>query len=294
MKYKIEFWLYGEFETVEAAERLNQRAAEGWELVNITGGSSDISSNHVMWRFALYRKNPAAVNFRYTADIVNLEASEDYIDFCREAGWEKVIVLNSGMCIFLSKDGTGKPLHTSSEVEFEYQLQVLSENHVSTSVGYYILWIAVACGFLGVFGWKEWSLVKDGAGEDFILWFLPFYAVLFLKEPLGYSVNLLYLKYARRCMDAGKAVKRPGWISKLSGFLAILTEAVVLYIAVVVVVRSICKGASPVPICAALLAGAVLNAAAVWVKLFKNKMGLGSAMSLAGLSIALIVPMLLV
>lgn len=283
MKYKVEFWPYGEFETVEAAERLNRRAKEGWELVNITGSSSDIGTNHVMLRFALYRKNPAAVDFRYTADIVSLRDDADYIELCRDSGWEKAVELTSGMCVFLSRDGSGRPLHTSKEVEFEHQLQVLSENHVTTEAATYLLGIAVLCGILG---WIGWSSLKDGIPpleENCILWLIPAYAVLYLGEPLVYSVNLLYIKYARRRLDAGEEVKRPGWMRRLSGFFAILNVAMVLYVALLVAALSMRAGVSLPLICGPLIVAAALGAAGIWLQLFKNKMGLGTALIMAGI-----------
>ena len=291
MKYKLEFWPYGEFETVEAAERLNRRAAEGWELVNITGGSSDINTNHVMCRFTLYRRNPAAAKYRYTVDIVSLRNGADYIEFCGDSGWEKAVELNSGVCVFLSRDGSGRPLHTSREVEFEHQLQVLSENHVSTSAAPPFLYIAVICGF---FGWMGWTYFKDGAGpleENLAVWLIPAYAVLWLKESLVYGVNLLYIKYARRRMDTGSTVKRPGWMSRLSGIIEILAVAMVLYVALLAAVLSMRAGVSLLLVCAALLAAAALGAAGIWVQLFKNKMGFGTALSIAG-TLFLVVPVL--
>lgn len=86
MKYKVEFWPYGEFDTAEAAERLNRRAGEGWELVNVV--------TLFVWGafgMALYRRNPAAAEYRYATDILPNDNCQGYIDFCGDAGWEKVL-----------------------------------------------------------------------------------------------------------------------------------------------------------------------------------------------------------
>ncbi len=289
MKYKIEFWPYGEFETMEAADRLNKRAAAGWELVNITGGSTDINTNHVMWRCVLYRRNPAAAGFRYTADIVSLRDGDAYIDFCRDSGWEKVIQLNSGMCIFLSRDGSGKPLHTSREVEFEHQLQVLSENHVTTEAAVYLIYFAVVCGFLG---WMwHFAMQGGGSGINVMLYFIPAYAVLWLKEALIYSINLLYIKYARYRVETGMVVKRPGWMRWISGLFSVLDAGIMVYAVIFVGVISLTEGAAPAAVIVSLLMFLTLTAAGIWVQLFKNKMGLGTGLNLAGLCFC-IVPIL--
>ena len=277
MKYKVEFWPYGEFDTAEAAERLNRRAGEGWELVNISGGCSQANSGFAFGgNIALYRRNPAAEGYRYTADIVPLRDREDYLAFCGDAGWDVAVEQNNGVCLFVSKDGKGRPLHTNKEVECSRQLQVLEENHISTSMTPYLMWIAVVIAFL------YWLSAKRYLADSYLVSLLPCYAVLWLLPSLLYCVNLFQVKRGRRRLAEGREVRRPRGLAKLYGIGAGLIWCVYLYVVGWACFAAWTEGASLLLIGAALILVLTLTVLGIWIQLFKCKMGLGYGLILAG------------
>ena len=108
---------------------------------------------------ALYRRNPAAAEYRYATDILPNDNCQGYIDFCGDAGWEKVLKMDSGLCVFVLRDGRGQPLHTSWDVEYEHQLQAAAENYGSARIAPYMLLITAGLGYIG------WTLYGSKAAE---------------------------------------------------------------------------------------------------------------------------------
>ena len=204
MKYKLEYWPYGEFETAEAAEHLNRRAAEGWELVNIAaqlvGGALGL---------ALYCRNAKAKGYRYTADIMAFGDNEEYLVFCRDAGWEPLIKMDSGVQIFVSRDGSGRPLYTSPETEYDHQLQVFRYNHGdSASPIPYFVGIAVWAALLVWIVSHPVSSARNGLTGLVLGW------TGIVVIGIIHCVNLVFIRLALRRAEQGKAVKRPGWMAK--------------------------------------------------------------------------------
>lgn len=267
MKYKLEFWPYGEFETEEAAERLNRRASEGWELVNIA---------NVFFNMVLYRRNPAAIGYRYTADIVPATEGhdEEYVAFCADAGWEKIAAMDNGFCIFVSRDGSGRPLHTNKEVQLERQLEVLEENHVSVSVVPYVLEIAFLCAFWTYMFYFEYSL---SLGKE-ILWFFPAFIITAIGGPLLYSINLAYVKHARRHCAEGEIVQRPGWLAKLYGGLSALSVILFAGVCVWCLSVEIKEGISPALVIISNSLFLIFTALSIWLKLFRKNSEIGGAL----------------
>ena len=76
-----------------------------------------------------------------------------YIDFCRDAGWELVSQLKNGICIFVSRDGRGKPLHTDETVKYDHILKVISERHLFKGQAANVIKLIAAplAALLGVF-----------------------------------------------------------------------------------------------------------------------------------------------
>ncbi len=268
MKYKLEFWPYGEFETEEAAERLNQRASEGWELVNIDAQICSV---------ALYRRNPAAMGYRYTADIVPATEGhdEEYVSFCADAGWEKIAAMNSGFCIFVSKDGSARPLHTNKQVQFERQLQVLAENHVSVSVLPYVLEIV----FVGAIWFCTFYFSISHTFGNWILWVCPIYIIIAIRQPLVYGVNLAYIKRARRSCEEGEIIQRPKWLAGLYAALSASTEIFCTIAWIYFLVLEITEGTWPLPVIAALNSlSLILGASGMWQKLFQRRCDVGNGL----------------
>lgn len=279
MKYKLEFWPFGEFDTVEAAERLNQRAREGWELVNIT---------NQMLSLALYRRNPASAGYRYTVDIVPAAEThdEEYAAFCADAGWEKQVKLNSGVCVFVSRDGSGQPLHTNREVEFEHQLQVLAENHVSTSVIPYVIGIIVIIAFWGWKCYTDLTLWERNDVEPIFLVLLSLACIIIYSgEMLVYGINLFFVKYAKRRLEDGEIAERPTWMKKLYAGVNLLVYIILLAIVVgLLPVMCAIEGNSVIPAVIGVALALLLFLTGMWLELYKMKTGMVTAFWILGIT----------
>lgn len=85
---------------------LNEQAAQGWEL------------EKVGWSFARFRATDRT-DLRYSVDMVpgRKEGQEEYLDLCREVGWEQV-ARRGAMVMFASLPGRDPvPIQTDPQVE---------------------------------------------------------------------------------------------------------------------------------------------------------------------------------
>ena len=282
MKYKVEFWPYGEFDTAEAAERLNRRAGEGWELVNVV--------TLFVWGafgMALYRRNPAAAEYRYATDILPNGNCEGYIDFCRDAGWEKVLKMDSGLCVFVSRDGRGQLLHTSWDVEYEHQLQAAAENYGSARIAPYMLLITAGLGYIG------WMLYGSKAAEGDLTYRLVMAAcgLIWLCQPLICCANLVYLKAARRRLSEGTLTQRPRWVAKLYGVLSVSVGILFAGMVFLLLFLELRMGLPLIVLPGQILLFLLIFAASVWINLFKNKADAAQGLMLAAF-VPLVIPVL--
>lgn len=87
MKHRLEFWKYTIFEYEEATEHLNEMAARGWALREIT----------LAWMpVACYEKDDGADGYTYTAEVMTELEDEDLLVLCQDAGWERILQLRNG------------------------------------------------------------------------------------------------------------------------------------------------------------------------------------------------------
>lgn len=82
MKHRLEFWKYTIFEYEEATEHLNEMAARGWALREIT----------LAWMpVACYEKDDGADGYTYTVEVMTELEDEDLLVLCQDAGWERIL-----------------------------------------------------------------------------------------------------------------------------------------------------------------------------------------------------------
>lgn len=201
MKYKFERWIYNEFEYEAAEEHLNRMADRGWELYTAYSNRGGTAS---------YIRNPAARGFRYTLDAAGRDDA-GYIDFCRDVGWEPVSQLKNGICIFVSRDGRGKPLHTDETVKYDHILKVISERHLfKGQAANVIKLIAVAAIMV-------WAV---SVMAEISVFLSVMYGMIFVPS-LCYYINVLYTEKALWDAAAGKTIIFPGWLHRVNRLLGV-------------------------------------------------------------------------
>lgn len=136
MKYKFEIWKWDFFDFEGAETHLNQRAAEGWELIGVTT---------VWFPVAVYERTLAAASKRYAVE-VSKEDDEDFFQTCEDAHWKRKTILRNGICVFETSSKDAKPLFNDKSTRYLHIAQTLEEKRPYLSMFVFVM-MALYIGF---------------------------------------------------------------------------------------------------------------------------------------------------
>lgn len=202
MKHKLEYWKYTPFEYEEATDHLNEMAAKGWALQDITT---------IFLTVACYEKSETAASYRYTAEVVSELEDEELCLLCRDAGWERVLQLEDGLWIFRTKDRAAKPLFGDGSQRREAAWENLYNNSAKP---FYMLFAALICFAIGmvllVGSWnnshKPWHSIT-------MVYLMVTFGLIIMPIEIA---NLLWLKRGSLGRKTFVTGAKPGWLRKLA------------------------------------------------------------------------------
>lgn len=180
MKWKVENWGYSELEAGELEQHLNDMAGKGYILR--WASSSGIHNASDCWaRFdKTGKKKKYAVDVFYEGD----EAYEDYLAFCRDAGWSLKAHLNNRLCIFEAETEKERPLYVDDAARFDQLAEYADQRYgISSPMNYIMLMVlltsATAAGFYVSYKMIGW-------------WYMIMWFPLWLYG-MRYCANLTYI-----------------------------------------------------------------------------------------------------
>lgn len=188
------------FEYEEATVHLNEMAARGWALREIT----------LAWMpVACYEKDDGADGYTYTAEVMTELEDEDLLVLCQDAGWERILQLRNGMWIFRTKEKAARRLFFDTEARRE----AAWENYRSNSQGALtVVCLLLIGGILFGIWWARRGLEISWYMKSL---FWGFLAVMALMVPAEIG-NRLWMRKGSfskaGCFEGG----RPKWLRRLS------------------------------------------------------------------------------
>ncbi len=160
MNWKVEHWGYSELEAAELEQHLNDMAERGYVLS--WANSSGIQNASDCWaRFdKTGRKKKYAVDVLYEGD----EAYEDYLAFCRDAGWKLIVHLDNRLCIFEAETEKERPLYVDDAARFDQLAEYADQRYgISSPINYIMLMVLLtgimAAVFYGSYKLDWWYMI---------------------------------------------------------------------------------------------------------------------------------------
>lgn len=261
MKYRFEQWSNNQFEYEEIENHLNEMSQQGWELRNAHSGIGIV---------VCYQRNPEALQSKYTVDVVGRH-DDDYLALCRDAGWELVAQMKNHMCLFVSEDGSARPLHTDEITKYQRILDVLSEGKLIKSWWTYYLQMGLMIAIL-FYGIGTMIELDPFLG---IIW-----GSIFLS-PFCQGLNLAYTQIALKKALRGVKVPKTEWLKKLNRIIGLWTLLIIAMLWIWTAFR-LYGGSHQILWYAVLLAAPFVEATGIWLRDIRRKEQLGSILTKAG------------
>lgn len=200
--YKLKYWIYGDYDCEEMESQLNHMAAKGYKLRSIC-----LSQSLFPIGWACFEKTETAKRYRYAADVVTEEDKKDYLQLCKDAGWEEAAWSGDNVCIFRTDRPNAEPIYTDSASRFSKMAEYNREKYGSVNpylyIGLIIGGIAAFAALL-LYAYRSdepdgilWSFLSTGGIHSFIL-------LTWLMFPLRRALVLITVGIAEQRLKRGE------------------------------------------------------------------------------------------